>query len=164
MLGILDDSQLEKLLPKQAESGAQPAAPQLKRTTMRILVGLLVQNPRLAAMVPSLQGLEQLSMPGLPLFMELVKSCSANPGLTTGQLLELYRGTEFSQPLETLATWNHMIVDEEAEAVFQDSLASIYDSALEQRLEALIARDRTEGLSAAERREFWALSQVLAKK
>ncbi len=164
MLGILDDNQLEKLLPKQAESGAQPAAPQLKRTTMRILVGLLVQNPHLATMVPSLQGLEQLNMPGLPLFMELVQSCNANPGLTTGQLLELYRGTNFSQHLETLATWNHMIVDDEVEAMFQDSLAKMYDSALEQRLEALIARSRTRGLSPEEREEVRSLSQALAKK
>ncbi|MBP2195215.1 DNA primase [Pantoea cypripedii] len=163
-LGILDDNQLEKLLPKQAESGAAPTAPPLKRTTMRVLVALLVQNPQFAAMVPALEGLEQSKMAGLPLFVELVSRCCENPGLTTGQLLELYRGTNFSQTLETLATWNHMIVDEEAETVFQDSLASLYDSALEQRLEALIARDRTEGLSAAERREFWALSQALAKK
>ncbi len=163
-LGILDDNQLDKLMPKQAESGTAPTAPPLKRTTMRVLIALLVQNPQFAAIVPTLGGLEQSKMAGLPLFVELVSRCTENPGLTTGQLLELYRGTEFSQPLETLATWNHMIVDEEAEAVFQDSLASLYDSALEQRLEALIARDRTEGLSAAERREFWALSQALAKK
>jgi len=163
-LGILDDNQLDKLMPKLAESGAAPTAPPLKRTTMRVLIALLVQNPQFAAIVPTLDGLEQSKMAGLPLFVELVSRCTENPGLTTGQLLELYRGTNFSQPLETLATWNHMIVDEEAEAVFQDSLTSIYDSALEQRLEALIARDRTEGLSAAERREFWALSQALAKK
>ncbi|KJV50145.1 DNA primase [Pantoea sp. BL1] len=163
-LGILDDNQLDKLMPKQAEIGTAPTAPPLKRTTMRVLIALLVQNPQFAAIVPTLDGLEQSKMAGLPLFVELVSRCTENPGLTTGQLLELYRGTEFSQPLETLATWNHMIVDEEAEAVFQDSLASLYDSALEQRLEALIARDRTEGLSAAERREFWALSQALAKK
>lgn len=163
-LGILDDNQLDKLMPKLADSGAAPTAPPLKRTTMRVLIALLVQNPQFATIVPTLDGLEQSKMAGLPLFVELVSRCTENPGLTTGQLLELYRGTEFSQPLETLATWNHMIVDEEAEAVFQDSLASIYDSALEQRLEALIARDRTEGLSAAERREFWALSQALAKK
>ncbi|ORM69106.1 DNA primase [Pantoea rwandensis] len=163
-LGILDDNQLDKLMPKLAESGAAPTAPPLKRTTMRVLIALLVQNPQFATIVPTLDGLEQSKMAGLPLFVELVSRCTENPGLTTGQLLELYRGTEFSQPLETLATWNHMIVDEEAEAVFQDSLASLYDSALEQRLEALIARDRTEGLSAAERREFWALSQALAKK
>lgn len=163
-LGILDDNQLDKLMPKLAESGAAPTAPPLKRTTMRVLIALLVQNPHFAAIVPTLEGLEQSKLAGLSLFVELVQRCTENPGLTTGQLLELYRGTEFSQPLETLATWNHMIVDEEAEAVFQDSLASLYDSALEQRLEALLARDRTEGLSAAERREFWALSQALAKK
>ena len=163
-LGILDDNQLDRLMPKAAENGTPPVAPPLKRTTMRVLIALLVQNPQFAAIVPTLDGLAQSKLAGLSLFVDLVSRCTENPGLTTGQLLELYRGTNFSQPLETLATWNHMIVDEEAEAVFQDSLASIYDAALEQRLEALIARERTEGLSAAERREFWALSQALAKK
>jgi len=163
-LGILDDNQLEKLMPKLATSGAAPIAPPLKRTTMRVLVALLIQNPQLATMVPSLDGLAESKMAGLSLFVDLINRCNENPGLTTGQLLELYRGTNFSQTLETLAIWNHMIVDEEAEEVFQDSLASVYDSALEQRLEALIARDRTQGLSAEERREFWALSQALAKK
>ncbi|ORM79586.1 MULTISPECIES: DNA primase [Pantoea] len=163
-LGILDDNQLDKLMPKAAENAMPPVAPPLKRTTMRVLIALLVQNPQFATIVPTLDGLAQSKLAGLSLFVDLVSRCTENPGLTTGQLLELYRGTNFSQPLETLATWNHMIVDEEAEAVFQDSLASIYDAALEQRLEALIARERTEGLSAAERREFWALSQALAKK
>jgi len=163
-LGILDDNQLEKLMPKQAASGAAPVAPPLKRTTMRVLIALLIQNPQLASMVPSLDGLSESKMPGLPLFIELVGRCNENPGLTTGQLLELYRGTNFSQTLETLAIWNHMIVDEEAEAVFQDSLASIYDSALEERLEFLIARERIQGLTADERRELWMLSQAFARK
>lgn len=163
-LGILDDNQLEKLMPKLAASGTTPVAPPLKRTTMRVLIALLIQNPQLATLVPSLDGLSESKMPGLPLFIELVGRCNENPGLTTGQLLELYRGTNFSQTLETLAIWNHMIVDEEAEAVFQDSLASIYDSALEERLEFLIARERTQGLSADERRELWTLSQAFARK
>ena len=163
-LGILDDSQLEKLMPKQAPGGSAPVAPPLKRTTMRVLVALLIQNPQLASLVPSLDGLAESKIAGLPLFIELVKRCNENPGLTTGQLLELYRGTNFSQTLETLAVWNHMIVDEESEAVFQDSLASIYDSALEERLEFLIARERTHGLSTDERRELWTLSQAFAKK
>ncbi|NIF21354.1 DNA primase [Candidatus Pantoea multigeneris] len=163
-LGILDDAQLDKLMPKQAASNQPSAAPALKRTTMRVVVALLIQNPQMAELVPSLDGLTQSKMAGLPLFVELVARCNENPGLTTGQLLELYRGTNFIQTLETLATWDHMIVDEEAESVFQDSLASIYDSALEQRLETLLAQERTQGLSAEERREYWALSQALAKK
>jgi DNA primase len=57
-----------------------------------------------------------------------------------------------------------MIVEDEVETMFQDSLASRYDAALERRLEELIARDRTHGLNSEERREFWTLSQALARK
>lgn len=163
-LGLLDDSQLDKLMPKQAENANPYQAPQLKRTTMRILIGLLVQNPQLATLIPSLEGLEQTKQAGLPLFVELVQTCLAQPGLTTGQLLELYRDNKFSQQLETLATWNHMIVEDMVEQTFLDTLASLYDSVLEQRLETLIAQARTRGLSAEEREEVRSLNQVLAKK
>ncbi|BEO30086.1 MAG: DNA primase [Serratia marcescens] len=163
-LGLLDDSQLDKLMPKQAENANPYQAPQLKRTTMRILIGLLVQNPQLATLIPSLEGLEQTKQAGLPLFIELVQTCLAQPGLTTGQLLELYRDNKFSQQLETLATWNHMIVEDMVEQTFLDTLASLYDSVLEQRLETLIAQARTRGLSPEEREEVRSLNQVLAKK
>ncbi len=163
-LGILDDSQLEKLMPKQAENNNVYQAPQLKRTTMRILIGLLVQNPQLATLIPSLQGLEQAKQPGLDLFSELVTTCLAQPGLTTGQLLELYRDNKFYQQLETLATWNHMIVEDMVEEEFRATLASLYDSILEQRLETLIAKARTHGLSPEERTEVSSLNQVLARK
>ena len=163
-LGILDDSQLEKLMPKQAESSNVYQAPQLKRTTMRILIGLLVQNPQLATLIPSLQGLEQAKQQGLDLFSELVTTCLAQPGLTTGQLLELYRDNKFYQQLETLATWNHMIVEDMVEEEFRATLASLYDSILEQRLETLIAKARTHGLSPEERTEVSSLNQVLARK
>ncbi|CAI1757011.1 DNA primase [Serratia marcescens] len=163
-LGLLDDNQLDKLMPKQAENANPYQAPQLKRTTMRILIGLLVQNPQLATLIPSLEGLEQTKQAGLPLFVELVQTCLAQPGLTTGQLLELYRDNKFSQQLETLATWNHMIVEDMVEQTFLDTLASLYDSVLEQRLETLIAQARTRGLSAEEREEVRSLNQVLAKK
>ncbi|AWH88315.1 DNA primase [Limnobaculum parvum] len=163
-LGILDDSQLDKLMPKQIETEQSYQAPQLKRTTMRILIGLLIQRPYLATLVPSVQGLEQTNLPGVPLFIELVKTCLAQPGLTTGQLLELYRGNNYSQQLETLATWNHMIVEDMVEETFLDTLAKLYDSVLEQRQEELIARERTHGLNAEERKEVAALNMALAKK
>lgn len=105
-LGILDDSQLERLMPKQAENGTVRPAPQLKRTTMRILIGLLVQNPELAPQVPSLAGLNHEKLPGLGLFSELVNTCLSQPGLTTGQLLEHYRGTKEAATLEKLSMWD----------------------------------------------------------
>ena len=163
-LGILDDSQLEKLMPKQADNTAVKAAPQLKRTTMRILIGLLVQNPELAPQVPPLNGLDQNKLPGLGLFAELVNTCLSQPGLTTGQLLEQYRGTNEVATLEKLSMWDDIADKDIAEKTFTDSLNHMFDSMLELRQEELIALDRTQGLSSEERRELWTISQELAKK
>lgn len=163
-LGILDVQQLEKLLPEQSAVPPSNHSPTLKRTTMRVLIALLLQRPTLANNVPALDALKEVKLPGLSLFIELIALSEAHPGLTTGQFLEHYRDNEIRQTLENLATWNHMIVDEEVEAVFMDSLASIYDIALEQRLEWLIARERTAGLGKEERRELQALVTALAKK
>ena len=163
-LGILDDSQLERLMPKAAESGVSRPVPQLKRTTMRILIGLLVQNPELATLVPPLENLDENKLPGLGLFRELVNTCLSQPGLTTGQLLEHYRGTNNAATLEKLSMWDDIADRNIAEQTFTDSLNHMFDSMLELRQEELIARERTHGLSSEERRELWPLNQELAKK
>jgi len=162
-LGILDDSALERLMPKQAEATAR-AAPTLKRTTMRILIGLLLQNPELAPQVPPLDALDKNKLPGLGLFAELVNTCLSQPGLTTGQLLEQYRGTKEAATLEKLSMWDDIADKDIAEKTFTDSLNHMFDSMLELRQEELIARERTHGLSSEERRELWMINQELAKK
>jgi len=163
-LGILDDSQLEKLMPKLAENSTPRPAPQLKRTTMRILIGLLVQNPELAPNVPPLNGLEQAKLPGLTLFINLVNTCLAQPGLTTGQLLELYRGTEEAATLEKLSSWDDIADKDIAEKTFNDALEHMFDSVLELRFEELMARSRTTGLTPAEREEVRVITESRAKK
>ncbi|HEY3590833.1 MAG TPA: DNA primase [Buttiauxella sp.] len=163
-LGILDDSQLEKLMPKLAENNGPRPAPQLKRTTMRILIGLLVQNPELAPRVPPLNGLEQAKLPGLKLFIDLVNTCLAQPGLTTGQLLELYRGTNEAATLEKLSSWDDIADKDIAEKTFTDALEHMFDSVLELRFEELIARSRTTGLTPAEREEVRVITESRAKK
>ncbi|WP_312981699.1 DNA primase [Atlantibacter sp.] len=162
-LGILDDSALERLMPKQADAAVR-TAPTLKRTTMRILIGLLLQNPELAPQVPPLDALDKDKLPGLGLFAELVNTCLSQPGLTTGQLLEQYRGTKEAATLEKLSMWDDIADKDIAEKTFTDSLNHMFDSMLEQRQEELIARERTHGLSSEERRELWRLNQELAKK
>ncbi|MBG6240785.1 MAG: DNA primase [Candidatus Symbiopectobacterium sp. Dall1.0] len=163
-LGIIDDRQLDKLLPKTAERAQPYQPPQLKRTTMRILIGLLVQNPQLAALLTAPEGLAASKMAGVPLFIELVKACHAQPGLTTGQLLELYRENKSGPQLETMATWNHMIVEDKVEETFIDTLTTLYNHMLEERLELLIAQSRLRGLTAEERNEVHMLNQALTRK
>ncbi|ELZ8931385.1 DNA primase [Cronobacter dublinensis] len=163
-LGILDDNQLERLMTRQADNSQTRPAPTLKRTTMRILIGLLVQNPELAPLVPSLAALDKTKLPGLELFSELVNTCLSQPGLTTGQLLEHYRGTKEAATLEKLSTWDDIADKDIAEKTFTDALDHLFDSVLELRLTELIARSRTQGLSAAEREEVRIITEARAKK
>ncbi|MFP1739723.1 DNA primase [Lonsdalea quercina] len=165
-LGLLDDSQLDRLMPKTTEHSSSYQPPRLKVTTMRILIGLLVQNPRLAAEVPALalEGSDESKMAGLGLFLDLVQTCNESPGMSMGLLLEKYRDSQYRKQLETMAAWNHMIVDEEIEEKFRISLAELYDQLLQLRLDTLIARDRTHGLSAEERKELWSLQLALTRK
>jgi DNA primase len=87
----------------------------------------------------------------------------SQPGLTTGQLLENYRGTKEAATLEKLSMWDD-IADKNVEKTFTDSLNHMFDSMLELRQEELIARERTHGLSSEERREFWKSDKELEKK
>ncbi|VFP86098.1 DNA primase [Candidatus Erwinia haradaeae] len=162
-LGIIDEGQLNKFLLKKINN-TQPIFTYSffeKNTTMRILIGLLVQNPTLSNITPPLDGLEKAKIPGLKLFLHLLSTCRSFPSLTTGQLLELYRDTKFSKHLERLAIWNHMIVDEQIKNMFLDAFYNLYQRSQQLKLENLIALDRVSGLNSQERRSLWALSQAI---
>ncbi|MBD2815306.1 DNA primase [Xenorhabdus sp. Flor] len=165
LLGIPDTTQLERSLTKLVKKDTNTyQALKLKPTTMRILIALLVQNPHLATLVPSLQGMFSAQIAGLPLFIELVDTCLAQPGLTTGQLLEQYRDNKYATQLEKLAAWNDIQIEEIAEKTFSDALNHLFASALEERFNFLVAKERTEGLTPEERKEVWLISESSAKK
>ncbi|MCP9269090.1 DNA primase [Xenorhabdus sp. XENO-1] len=165
LLGTPDTTQLERFLAKlvKRDTSAYQAL-KLKPTTMRILIALLVQNPHLATLVPSLQGLFSVQIAGLPLFIELVDACLAQPGLTTGQLLEQYRDNEYAKQLEKLAAWNDIQADEIAEKTFSDALNHLFASALDERFSFLIAKERTEGLTPEEREEVRLITESGGRK
>ncbi|MDV5226515.1 DNA primase [Providencia rettgeri] len=152
-IGIPDISQVLAMIDRESTEPVGYQAPKLKPTTMRILIALLVQNPNFSEFVPSLEGIAHIQMPGLSLFQELVDVCRSNPGLTTGQLLELYRDNKFANQLEKLATWNDIEIEEIAEKTFKDALNHLFNSALDERFDYLIAKERTEGLTPEERAE-----------
>lgn len=152
-IGIPDISQVLAMIDRESSESVSYQAPKLKPTTMRILIALLVQNPNFSESVPSLEGIAHIQMPGLSLFQELVNVCRSTPGMTTGQLLELYRDNKFANQLEKLATWNDIEIEEIAEKTFKDALNHLFNSALDERFDYLIAKERTEGLTPEERAE-----------
>ncbi|WGE67124.1 DNA primase [Actinobacillus equuli subsp. haemolyticus] len=155
-LGILDPAQLEAILPSRVQSVQKPAAQtlQIKRTPMRLLVALLLQNPELVKFVPDISALKTLDEPGFELLLELVDVCQQKVGVSMGALLEHWRDKPNYRTLELLANWDHLVTPENIESTFIETLDFLYAKLVEKRIEVLIAKDRTVGLNAEEKQEL----------
>ncbi|WP_332398684.1 DNA primase [Vibrio metschnikovii] len=130
---------------------------ELKRTPMREVIALLVQNPSYAEMVPELSSVKHLAIPGLSLLVNVVENCQQHPHITTGQLLEHWRNNEHEALLSRLASWEIPLVEDNQEELFLDSLDKILAQCVEKQIENLQAKERSVGLSTDEKRELIAL-------
>ena len=150
------DNQLRQK-KKPARQVAQNSRKEIKRTPMREVIALLIQNPSYAEMVPELSSIKELALPGLSLFMEVLEYCRTHPHIKTGQLLEYWRNKENETLLSRLASWNIPLHEDNQEDIFLDSLDNILAQCVEKQIENLQAKARSVGLSTEEKRELQAL-------
>jgi len=141
---------------KQSESRPQPHK-EIKRTPMREVIALLIQNPSYAEMVPDLSSVRELTVPGLSLFVEVLEYCHQHPNITTGQLIEHWRNSSHEALLSRLAGWEIPLDEDNEQDIFLDSLDKILAQCVEKQIENLQAKERSVGLSTEERRELLAL-------
>ncbi|CAH8226034.1 DNA primase [Vibrio aestuarianus] len=150
------DNNLRQRRQKRAETRPQPHK-ELKRTPMREVIALLIQNPSYADMVPDLSSVKTLPIPGISLLIEVLENCQEYPNITTGQLLEHWRNSNHEALLSRLASWEIPLVEDNQEELFLDSLDKILAQCIEKQIENLQAKERSVGLSTEERRELLAL-------
>ncbi len=147
-------------LPTESKTRPQPHK-EIKRTPMRDVIALLLQNPSYAEMVPDLSTTEGLDIPGLKLLTEVVEKCQQHPHITTGQLLEHWRNTKTEALLARLASWDIPLVEDNQKELFFDSLDKIIAQCVEKQIENLLAKSRSIGLSGDEKRELQELMRDL---
>lgn len=150
------DNRLRQPRKKQSESRPQPHK-EIKRTPMREVIALLIQNPSYAEMVPDLSSVRELTVPGLSLFVEVLEYCHQHPNITTGQLIEHWRNSSHEALLSRLAGWEIPLDEDNEQDIFLDSLDKILAQCVEKQIENLQAKERSVGLSTEERRELLAL-------
>lgn len=142
--------------PKQQQSLAR----KFKITPMRRAIGLLLQSPELASEIPLQPELAQMNVPGISLFIKL-QQLALERQLTTAQLLEQFRDGKEYAPLAKLAVWEHQVDADSLVDEFKSTFNFIEDQCLNLRLEALLIKDKTQGLSKAEWQEYSLLTQAL---
>jgi len=157
-LGLMDERQLQQLISKQGKEETRPQPhKEIKRTPMREVIALLIQNPSYAEMVPDLTSVRDTAIPGLSLFIEVLEYCQQHPHIKTGQLLEHWRNSNQEPLLARLAGWEIPLDDDNEQDIFLDSLDNVICQCVEKQIENLQAKERSIGLSTDERRELLAL-------
>ena len=132
-----------------------------KITPMRQAIGILLQHPNLATSIAYMPELAEMKIAGIELFLRIQHLALERQGITTAQILESFRGSQEYDALIKLATWQHQINDDRLETVFKNTFKFIEDQCLNYRLETLLIKDKTQGLSSEERLECHLLTQAL---
>ena len=132
----------------------------IKRTPMRTAIALLIQNPSFVQSFEFETHLfKDFQLAGLNLLVAIIDKCRVNPNISTGQLLEYWRGHQNETMIAKLATWELPLTAHEDNTldVFLDTLDNIVAQCVNQQIEKLQAKLKSVGLSVEEKRELQAL-------
>lgn len=128
-------------------STPQPRQPSL----VRLAVALLLHESQLAQEAGDTASLAALDAPGMSLLLSLLELLRSYPGLSTGAVLERFRGTPHAGALAKLLSWEHPALNQGLSAEFQGLMRRLRILACEQETERLFAKDRLSGLDEQEK-------------
>jgi DNA primase len=98
------------------------------RTVMQKAIGLLLHFPQAAAAAADVPGLDEIDAPGAELLRRLLEIAAKDPQITTGQLVETFRGEREGRWIERLAAQEPLDDESAAPRVLRDSLERIVES------------------------------------
>ena len=179
LLATLPDSMFQQLMIEQLAALAQTTPDQLagrldipvidsqppppkpapvrqsgQKSPVRQALELLLYEPSLAMKINQPAILQHCEVPGVTLLLEVLERLQQQPELTTGALLEHWRGREESQYLYKLAHWMPPLEDLELQADLQGHINEIQRQYIENRIEFLDSEQQLRQLSRAEKQEY----------
>jgi DNA primase len=142
-----------------ANAKQSPLEPQQRHKTVnrpvslvRHAIRLLLEYPQLAQSL-DIQSLQALELPGITMLIRLAELSTANAQITTGALLEYWRGTEEGGYLAKILELPLNLPEEGIHKEFQDTVGSLLNKGLEQRIDELLQKDFNQ-LTSDEKREL----------
>ena len=155
-LGQKVDGRMLRLLgEEQSPNRPPPKVPEQHWTPTRLAINLLLQKPALGATTGTHNELADSGIPGVDLLLKILDSIHEEPGISTQNLLDRFRGDEHEGHLYRLAAMEPPIdSDESLERMFADCLQRLQKQYIDHRQKQLIAKLQSgETLSEAEKQE-----------
>ena len=133
---------------------------EVRQTPIRYAISLLLSNPELARFVENIEHIALSELPGSDLLTTLIETIQESPQINAAALLERWRNTEFEAPLINLMKWQPESDDEKVLRLeLDDCIHQIRKRANEIKVEGLLHKERTSGLSKHEMQELRFLLQ-----
>jgi len=154
---------IAELFARNSQPKAEVNKPKaVKLTPLRRALALMVQYPAVTAELPPMPELVGLRVQGIKFLLQLHQQILAQPAITTGILLEHWRGTKEGEILAQLAMhdlFEEVRLDQEPDILgeLQDTFVGFINQFLKQRIEELQAKVAQEGLSSDETQELMML-------
>ena len=118
---------------------------------VRMAIRLLLEQPALGRDVQRPCGFEDLELPGIALLTELLELLARHPHLSTGGVLEHWRGRPEEQHLARLAVQPLEVPENGFAAEFSGALERLVEQRTRQRTGQLLAKDQQGGLTDSEK-------------
>lgn len=147
----------------EARPPARQAAPaQQRRSLVRSVIALLLQQPSLGLQLERPCRFAELRLPGVPLLLEILDVVAQRPEISTGALLEHFAAHEQAEALRRLAA--QVLPGEEASWAHElhDAVAQLERQTVQQRIDELQQKQRAQGLDETDKYEMRMLLQGLA--
>jgi DNA primase len=138
---------------RPASTSAKNNFPGNKATPVRLAVAALLHQPSLALDIEPVSHLENCDLLGVPLLLKIINTWKQEPELTHAALIERFRGQAEEQQIQKLMSWNPPELAE-PKAALEDALAWISRKTQNLRVQELIDKESTDGLTEDERQEF----------
>jgi DNA primase len=124
-------------------------------STLRVILALLLQNPDFFRLIDTetRTHLERFEKAG-GLVKKLFALLDERHEISSGGILERFRGEPEEHQITTLSAWNTLVPQHGAEAEFRDALTRFCKQCTNERLETLFSKEATGGLTREEREEM----------
>lgn len=147
-------------LPETAVSAAPTEKTKLP-IPIRLALMLLIQHPHLASLVKEPPLPPNNLLPGYLFLVQLLDIIRKNPHITTGALIEYWRGQKEEEFVAKLAQGEHMVPEAGLDNEFLGTMRQLTVLGLDVEINRLLAKAAQEGLSEEEKLE---LSGWITKK
>ncbi len=124
-----------------------------KATPVRLAVAALLHQPSLALDIDSIDHLENCDLSGVPLLTKIINIWKLEPSLSHAALIERFRDQPEEQQIQKLMSWAPPELAEPKLAL-EDALNWIKRKTQASRVQELIDKQSTDGLTEDERQEF----------